>query len=80
MILSGVIMNTSDKEKNANYITFLLFIHTKIGPGVKVNHLLSTVVGNIDMVPTAARVLRLKPSPWWRGTVMTDAFEDGVLN
>ena len=36
-------------------------------------------VGNMDLVPTAARVLGIEGSPWWRGSVLTEAFEDGVL-
>ncbi len=49
------------------------------GPGVKVNHQLRFAVGNIDIAPTAARALGLKPSPWWRGSIMSEAFQDGVL-
>ena len=51
-----------------------------LGPGVKVNHSLSAAVGNIDMAPTAISALGLKPSPWWRGSVMHDAFQEGVLD
>ena len=36
-------------------------------------------VGNMDLVPTAARLLGIEPSPWWRGSVLAEAFEDGVL-
>ena len=36
-------------------------------------------VGYMDLVPTAARVLGIESSPWWRGSVLAEAFEDGVL-
>ena len=42
-------------------------------------HEFENEVGNMDLVPTAARVLGLEVSPWWRGSVLAEAFEDGVL-
>ena len=42
-------------------------------------HEFENEVGNMDLVPTAARVLGLEVSPWWRGSVLAEAFEDGLL-
>ena len=33
----------------------------------------------MDMVPTAMYVLGLQPSLWWEGTIMREAFEEGVV-
>lgn len=46
---------------------------------MKVNYELRFAVGTIDIVPTVVRALGLKPSPWWTGSIMSDAFQDGVL-
>ena len=50
-----------------------------LGPGIRQNYEFQYKVRNMDMVPTALRVLGLEPSPWWEGTVMTEAFQDGIL-
>ena len=33
----------------------------------------------IDLVPTATRVLGLKPSPWWNGRFISEAFPDASM-
>ncbi len=60
-------------------MTLFTFTLLLTGPGVKVNYEIPVIVGNMDIVPTALRVLGLKPSPWWRGKVMNEVFQDGVL-
>ena len=46
------------------------------GPGIKRNYTFNYEVGNQDIVPTAMWALGLKPSKWWTGKVMWEAFED----
>ncbi len=45
------------------------------GPGVKKGHQFADIVGNVDILPTIAHVLGLKPHPRWNGKIMKDAFE-----
>ena len=44
------------------------------GPGVKVNYTFAFDVENKQMVPTAFYALGMKPSRWWKGKVMDEAF------
>lgn len=46
------------------------------GAGVRRNHTFRNNVYNVDVAPTVAHALGLKPSPYWVGRVMEDAFED----
>ena len=46
------------------------------GPGIKRNYTFNYEVGNQDIVPTTMWALGLKPSKWWTGKVMWEAFED----
>ena len=45
------------------------------GPNIKKNNLFKYQVYNKDVVPTALYALGLKPSVYWQGKVMTEAFE-----
>ena len=60
-----------------NLILFMGFLI--LGPGIRQNYEFQYKVRNMDMVPAAVRVLGLEPSPWWEGTVMTEAFQDEIL-
>ena len=46
------------------------------GPGIKQGYQFTSIVRNLDMVPTIAHALGMKLSPWWSGKVMTEAFVD----
>jgi predicted AlkP superfamily pyrophosphatase or phosphodiesterase len=45
------------------------------GPGIRRGVEFRHEVSNVDYVPTAMEMLGLKPSPWWKGHVLWEAFE-----
>ena len=46
---------------------------------MKINYELPYAIELTDLLPTATRVLGLKPSPWWRGRVIEEAFNTEVM-
>ena len=50
------------------------------GPMVLKNHKFKMAVRNMDIVPTALYALGLRPSVWWTGRVMTEAYGDVMYN
>ncbi len=45
------------------------------GPGIKQNYTFQYEVANQDMAPTAMWAMGLKPSHYWTGKIMWEAFE-----
>ena len=46
------------------------------GPGVRKNAEFTRTVEAKDIIPTAFYALGLKPSSWWDGQIMKEAFEN----
>ena len=45
------------------------------GPGIKQNYTFNFEVGNQDIPPTVTWAMGLKPSNWWTGQNVWEAFE-----